>query len=386
MNKSSSIITNRCVQCVVCVRKLDHGFLRCIESNCDLNSDHLEDSEDKTTSVCCNSCSSITNKNNNKNGSSVNNNNNTNSKPRGFCKSPSSETSTHMTHMTQACLLKQKLPLQSSLGSIGFVCFDFEWAPLPDANGEQKFRAASFVDNNGSKKVLLIEDYAKQFGGKAECALLIEVVNYLSKYDYSFGWYSSGVEVYDELKHRTKGKNSDLVMLDKRLKANGIQSVIGYTQSGIPYLVVSKHIDALQIYDKPMVKTTIYKNKYKSSMSLDTVAKAITGRGKYKGYSGLDFDRLPTLEDKREYVLEDAHLVLDLLQHNNFEILCLMDSIATLTGLSFEMLRCEWQEQWRLRCEWHQPQQHWCAWRQPRRLRCAWRQRQQRWSVWREHL
>ena len=50
---------------------LNHGFLRCIESNCDINSDNLKDSEDKTTSVCCNSCSIITNKNNNKNNSSV---------------------------------------------------------------------------------------------------------------------------------------------------------------------------------------------------------------------------------------------------------------------------------------------------------------------------
>ena len=221
--------------------------------------------------------------------------------------------------MTQACLLEQQLPLLSILKN-GFVCFDFEWASYPDSNGEQKFRAASFVDSNGAKKVLLIEDYERQFGDKAEYAMLIEIVNYLSKYDYCFGWYSSGVEVYDEIKQLKKGKNSDLVMLDKRLKANGLSSsssVVGYAQSGIPYLMVSKHIDAIQIYDKPMVKTTIYKNKYNSSMSLDTVAKGIIGRGKYKGYSGLDFDQLPTLEEKRRYVLEDSQLVFDMLQYND---------------------------------------------------------------------
>jgi hypothetical protein len=63
---------------------------------------------------------------------------------------------------------------------------------------------------------------------------------------------------------------------------------------------------------------------------------AIIGRGKYKGYSGLDFDQLPTLEEKRKYALEDSQLVFDMLQHNDFEILRLMDAIATLTGLSFE--------------------------------------------------
>jgi hypothetical protein len=334
LSESSSTILNQCVECVKCVKELDHVCLEYAKLNCDLNSSSsscLSRSDNKSSSLNRNYSSNSSN-------NSINSSNlpSTNTKSGDFSKSSCSETSTHMTHTTQACLLEQQLPLLSILKN-GFVCFDFEWASYPDSNGEQKFRAASFVDNNGAKKVLLIEDYERQFGDKAEYAMLIEIVNCLSKYDYCFGWYSSGVEVYDEVKHRKKGKNSDLVMLDKRLKANGISSsIVGYTQSGKPYLTISKHIDAIQIYDKPMVKTTIYKNKYKSSMSLDTVTKAIVGRGKYKGYSGLDFEQLPTLEEKRRYVLEDSQLVFDMLQHNDFEILRLMDAIATLTRLSFE--------------------------------------------------
>ena len=198
MNKSSSIISKECVQCVICVRKLDHGFLRCIESIFDINSNSYQKyTSNKSSHIDCNRSTG--------NNSKSNVNNSTSRKLGDFCKSSTSQTSTHMTHMTQACLLKQQLPLPSfSIGNRGFVCFDFEWAPYPDVNGQQRFRASSFVDSKGVKKVLLIEDYEKQFGGKAECALLTEIVNYLSKYDYCFGWYSSGVEVYDDLKHRYK--------------------------------------------------------------------------------------------------------------------------------------------------------------------------------------
>ena len=132
-----------------------------------------------------------------------------------------SEILTHTTHALHACLLKQKqLPFE-------FVCFDFEWQSSPDSKGNQAFMAASFVDSNGVNKVFLIQDYESTFGQKAEYALLLEIVNYLSRYNYSFGWYSKGFEFYNEQKKRTEGRNSDLVMLDKRLNSNGIPSIIG---------------------------------------------------------------------------------------------------------------------------------------------------------------
>jgi DNA polymerase I len=226
-------------------------------------------------------------------------------------------------------VLKQKLPLE-------FVCFDFEWKPLPeDAKGNQPFRAASFVDSNGLKKVFLIQDYEKTFGIKSEYALLLEIINFLAKYEYSFGWYSKGFESYNDQKKRIEGRNSDLVMLDKRLKANGIPSIVSFNRFGTPYIKRTSHIDAMKLYEKPMVKLSIYKNKY-TGMALDMVSKAIIDRGKYKEYSGKNFDSLPTLEDKRSYVLEDSQLVFDILQHNNYEIIKLMSAIANLTGVSFE--------------------------------------------------
>ena len=228
-------------KCVKCVKESDNAFLKYTQSACSLDSSYHRDIDNKGSSMDYSNRSSSNTGNTNihTNDNSDSSGNNTTIEPQEFGILPRSESSTHMTHMTQACLLEQQLPLLSILKE-GFVCFDFEWASCPDSNGEQKFRAASFVDSNGAKKTLLIEDYERQFGDKAEYALLIEIVNYLSKYDYCFGWYSSGVEAYDEIKQRKKGKNSDLVVLDKRLKANGLSSsssVVSYTQSGIPYLI-----------------------------------------------------------------------------------------------------------------------------------------------------
>jgi DNA polymerase elongation subunit (family B) len=236
----------------------------------------------------------------------------------------------HSSHSSHSQIINKQITLH-----LTFVCFDFEWQILPDKKGNQPFKAASFVSSNGLKKVFLIEDYENTFGRKAEYALLLEIVNHLTRYDYSFAWYSKGFERYNDQKKRIEGKNSDLVMLDRRLKANGIPSIVGFNRFGTPYIIRASHIDAMKLYEKPMVKVSIYKNKY-TGMALDMVSKAIIDRGKYKEYSGKDFDNLPTLEDKRNYVLEDSQLVFDILQHNNYEIIKLMSSIANLTGVSFE--------------------------------------------------
>jgi DNA polymerase elongation subunit (family B) len=243
---------------------------------------------------------------------------------------PEPQSSTHSSHSSHSQTINKQITLP-----LTFVCFDFEWQILPDAKSNQPFRAASFVDSFGLKKVFLIKDYEKTFGIKAEYALLLEIINLLAKYEYSFGWYSKGFESYNDQKKRIEGRNSDLVMLDKRLKANGIPSIVGFNRFGTPYIIQASHIDAMKLYEKPMVKVSIYKNKY-TGMALDMVSKAIIGREKYKGYSGKDFDNLPTLEDKRKYVLEDSQLVFDILQHNKYEIIKLMSSIANLTGISFE--------------------------------------------------
>jgi DNA polymerase I len=138
------------------------------------------------------------------------------------------------------------------------------------------------------------------------------------------------------------GSNSsfdpDLAVLHERCQKYGIPSPIGFTKSGRPYIKRRKHIDLCQVYAKPMIKTTIYKNLYRTA-KLDDVAKALINKRKFSsgGISGANASRMaPDLQKK--YVLQDAQLVMDLLLANNGQVIGLMQSIAELTGMTLEQV------------------------------------------------
>src|SRR4249919_2879421 len=94
------------------------------------------------------------------------------------------------------------------------------------------------------------------------------------------------------------------------------------------------HIDLYQLYKKPMVKSLIYNNKYRS-LGLDTVCRAIVGEGKIEGLDGSQVQKL-SKEKQLEYVTQDAALVMKLSQQNDFEILDLMNAISTIINVPFE--------------------------------------------------
>jgi DNA polymerase elongation subunit (family B) len=70
---------------------------------------------------------------------------------------------------------------------------------------------------------------------------------------------------------------------------------------------------------------------------LDEVSKVFLGHGKYKDLSGKDFKSLP-IEEQIEYSLKDSHLVMELSEYNNFEVLDAMLAISDITGLDFELV------------------------------------------------
>jgi DNA polymerase, archaea type len=83
-----------------------------------------------------------------------------------------------------------------------------------------------------------------------------------------------------------------------------------------------------------MIKTSIFKNKYKS-LKLDDVSHALIGKGKIAGISG-ENAYTKSIEEQKQYVLRDSELVMDLSKFGNNEILDLMLAISELTGLSLE--------------------------------------------------
>jgi hypothetical protein len=227
-----------------------------------------------------------------------------------------------------------------------YAAFDLEWITPSDESSSAGFAAANltgtkitsaaFVDSNGVSKVLHISDYSDS--DSPEYELLVDINKELLKYDYSFGWYSTGVAIYHEdTQEYLEGVDSDLAVLHSRCLGNGVDSIVDFNHKGIPYIRGQKHIDLYNVFGKPMVQTTIFKNLYRT-LKLDDVSKAVLGdnlevlSGKYKGLTGKDAQILP-IEEQKKYVLRDAELVMQLSKHNNSEVLdaihiwCLMENV-----------------------------------------------------------
>lgn len=169
----------------------------------------------------------------------------------------------------------------------------------------------------------------------------------------TLGWYSKGVKL-KRANGTIEGKDSDLKVIDSVCSYYDIPSIIGFNQIGIPYVrgyesalctVDEKylsqsrfrryyHVDLYQVFKKYIVKYLIYNNIYRS-LGLDVVCKAILNEGKVEGLDGSQVQKLSN-EKQLEYVTQDARLVMKLTQHNNFEILDLMNAICTITGVKFE--------------------------------------------------
>jgi hypothetical protein len=202
------------------------------------------------------------------------------------------------------------------------LAFDFEW----DIN-IHTIEAASFVDSLGNSKVLLKSD----FDNCSEKELLKYINSKILEYDWSFGWNSTG-----HVNNTESAKKSDLSILHERCIANEIESIVSLSPKGVPCIGHPKHIDLCNIYSKVMVQDTIYKKAYRTA-KLNEVSKALLGHGKYKDLSSKDLKGLP-IEEQMEYSLKDSHLVMELSEYNNFEVLDAMLAISEITGLDFELV------------------------------------------------
>ena len=223
-----------------------------------------------------------------------------------------------------------------------YVAFDFEWSSSNNIDGhagtsiDNRVTAAAFVDSHGNRTVLHLSDFSTSDNSERE--LLRGINQELSKYDLSMGWYSTGVAKYHEdTQEYLDGVDSDLAVFHNRCIVNGVDSVVDFNSTRIPYIRGQKHIDLHSVYSKPMVQTTIFKNAYRT-LKLDEVSKAVLGdteSGKYKGITGNDIHKF-SIEEQKKYVLRDAELVMQLSKHNDGEVLDAMKAISELTGLDFE--------------------------------------------------
>ena len=205
--------------------------------------------------------------------------------------------------------------------------------------------AASIVHDNGFARFRHITDF---HGPQPEKELVQWLMDNMLEFRLTIGWYSKGVKLKRE-DGTVEGKDSDLKVIDSVCKYYDIPSIIGFNMRGVPYVngyddgqtctSLNKfrryyHIDLYQVYKKPMIKSLIYNNKYRS-LGLDTVCRAIVGEGKLEGLDGSQVQKL-SKEKQLEYVTQDASLVMKLSQYHDFKILDLMNAISTVIDIPFE--------------------------------------------------
>src|SRR5687767_7163878 len=94
---------------------------------------------------------------------------------------------------------------------------DLEWIPYNGEYSNEKTRltAAAFCTNLGTKIVLHISQFEKC--ANPEEQLILAILNYLDKFDLTFGWYTTGVAKYDsKTGEHIDGRDSDLFIIDNR--------------------------------------------------------------------------------------------------------------------------------------------------------------------------
>lgn len=227
------------------------------------------------------------------------------------------------------------------------LSFDLEWSLDKDEYGENPILAAGFSDSQGFNQAFLLEDFLGSRNNRkgAEKSLLFRIVSIINKYDWSIGFYSTGIRAYNPIKGKVIGRDSDLIQLHRRLVRYSLESPIYISDlTNSPYLVGENrnhvHLDAYKLFSNQVIKTSVYNGAY-SSNDLDTISRVILGserEGKHEGLSGSTFETIMDLEEKRNYVLQDAMLLMDCVSKNNYELLKVMNSLSLLTDIPFKII------------------------------------------------
>jgi len=209
-----------------------------------------------------------------------------------------------------------------------YIVFDLEWSITTD-----EITCAAFIDDSGNERVI----HSSEVGG--ERALIYLCKSMLDQYPISVGFFSKGVD-----------PESDLMHIHKRSIYHGIN--LGFETSKLSFdkkklasdpIPNKIHIDLHDIFDKLVVKNYIYKKKYKD-MRLDSIAKALLGRGKIG--EGKNVGSM-TVAQIKEYCLADAKLTYDLTRVGQLDkktnrpkldngLIELMQALATKTGLPLQ--------------------------------------------------
>jgi hypothetical protein len=128
----------------------------------------------------------------------------------------------------------------------------------------EKIVTFGYEDSYGNKGVFDMVDF--QNSADPSRVFLSTIKERLLKYRYCFAWGSKSIKRKNELTGNWDGINGDLVVLDHNFHRHNVQSIVRYDKfTGIPYIrqVKTFDIDLLKVFVKPLVKSVIFRNKYK---------------------------------------------------------------------------------------------------------------------------
>jgi DNA polymerase I len=222
---------------------------------------------------------------------------------------------------------------------------DLEWIPYKGRYEHKKTKifAACFCSNWGERVVLHISRYSTS--PNPEKALIQDILFYLNQFPLTFGWYTTGVAVFDDTDlNRVKGHDSDFFVLHQRCILYHLNSPIDVKET-YARLVDSnkKHIDLYKIYSKEIIKNGVFNKKYRTD-KLEDVAQSLLGIGKYTykdpvsgskiTVSGENVKHL-SFEIQMRYVARDAELTMMLAYDNDCLALGIMKYIALYSEMDY---------------------------------------------------
>jgi len=198
--------------------------------------------------------------------------------------------------------------------------FDLEWIPYKGKYGHAKTKifAACFCTNWGERIVLHSSRYSSS--PNPERALIQDILFYLNQFPLTFGWYTTGVAVYDDRTgpHRMRGRDSDFFVLHQRCLLYHLKSPVEVKDTYARLADSNKkHIDLHRVFSKSIIQNGVFEGRYRTT-DLDSVSQALLGVGKYGKLSAgtSDISSLP-VEEQERYVRRDAELTMRLAQYNN---------------------------------------------------------------------
>ena len=256
---------------------------------------------------------------------------------------------------------------------INSASIDLEWIPYngPYTHNKTMIYSAAFVEPDiVTNTILHIADMTTiplidkvtnrivadpyQYMGdlQAEKRLILRIIELLLKYNLTIGWYSTGIRVYGSDNNNNselfRGQDSDLFILHQRCLLHKINSPIGFTRKGSPYVLNRQHIDLYEVFSKNIIKNSVFDKAYRTN-GLNDVGLALVRVGKYDNVqntckrtqqhnhynhklnnttNGLTAPTLLTVAEQKAYNRRDAEIPMLLAQHGNNLILRIMEGIT----------------------------------------------------------